>query len=46
MKPNAVHLVLVKVNPPLRVGDRFPLVLIFEKAGPIRIDFDVLGAGS
>jgi copper(I)-binding protein len=46
MKPNAVHLVLVQVNPPLRVDDRFPLVLIFEKAGPIRIDLDVLGAGS
>ena len=41
MKPGSLHFVLSSVNQPLRVGAQFPIVLFFEKAGPIRIDVDV-----
>lgn len=37
--PRGMHLMLIGVNRPLADGDRFPVILIFDKSG--RVDVDV-----
>jgi periplasmic copper chaperone A len=39
LKPGGLHLMLVGLKQPLKVGDSFPLTLTFEKAG--RLDVTV-----
>lgn len=36
LKPDGYHLMLVDLKQPLRVGETFPLMLTFERAGTIR----------
>jgi periplasmic copper chaperone A len=37
LKPGGMHIMLVDLKAPLKVGDKFPLTLHFEKAGAIEI---------
>jgi copper(I)-binding protein len=41
LKPNGSHLMLVDLKGPLKEGDKVPLVLKFEKAGEVKVDFEV-----
>ena len=41
LRPGGYHIMLMELKAPLKVGDRFPLTLTFEKAGPITIDIVV-----
>ena len=41
LKPNGSHLMLVDLKQPLKEGDKVPVVLKFEKAGEMKVDFEV-----
>lgn len=42
MKPgNGYHLMLLGLRHPLKAGDRFPLTLVFEKAGKTEVSMEV-----
>jgi len=41
LKPGGYHIMMMELKAPLKVGDRFPLTLTFEKAGPVTIDIVV-----
>lgn len=41
LKPNGSHLMLVDLKQPLKEGERVPVVLKFEKAGEVKVDFEV-----
>jgi copper(I)-binding protein len=45
-KPGAAHLMLMGLKVPLRMGESFPLVLVFEKAGEIIVSIPVLAVGA
>jgi copper(I)-binding protein len=48
LRPGGLHVMLINLTTPLRVGDRFPLILRFERAGRITVDVEVqeqAGAG-
>lgn len=38
LRPGGLHVMLIRLNTPLRVGDRFPLLLRFERAGRLTVD--------
>jgi copper(I)-binding protein len=42
LEPGIAHLMLVGIERPLRAGDRFPVVLEFERAGRVAVEVDVL----
>ena len=37
LKPGGYHAMLTDLKQPLKIGDRFPLVLGFEKAGSVEV---------
>jgi len=37
LRPDGYHLMLVDLKQPLKVGDKFPLMLTFEREGTIRV---------
>lgn len=41
LKPGGWHLMLIGLKRPLKVGDRFPATLRFEKAGEMQVEFIV-----
>src|SRR5262245_42414909 len=41
LKPSGAHLMLVDLKRPLKEGEKVPLVLKFEKAGEVKVDFEV-----
>src|SRR5262245_54336618 len=41
LKPNGAHLMLVDLKNPLKEGEKIPLMLKFEKAGEVKVDFEV-----
>jgi len=41
LKPNGSHLMLVDIKRPLKEGDKVPVLLRFEKAGEVKVDFQV-----
>ena len=41
LKPGGYHIMLMDLKAPLKVGDRFPMTLTFDKAGSITIDIVV-----
>ncbi len=45
-KPGGKHLMLMGLKAPLRMGESFPLVLVFKKAGEITVTIPVLAVGS
>jgi copper(I)-binding protein len=48
LRPGGAHLMLVDLKGPLKGGDKVPVVLKFERAGEVKVDFEVrpLGGGS
>ena len=46
LKPGALHVMFVGLKNPLNPGDHINATLIFEKAGAVNIDFDVVAMGS
>jgi copper(I)-binding protein len=46
LKPGGVHIMLIDLKQPLKVGDTFSLTLIFEKAGKIETQVMIEKAGS
>lgn len=47
LEPGGYHLMLLQLKKPLSAGQRFKATLVFEKAGPIEVEFEVraMGAG-
>jgi copper(I)-binding protein len=39
--PGGRHLMIVNPTPPLQAGERFPVRLMFEKAGPVDVELEV-----
>jgi copper(I)-binding protein len=44
--PGGLHLMIVGLTAPLVEGDKVPIMLKFEKAGAIRVSFDVQAMGA
>jgi hypothetical protein len=42
--PGGMHIMLIDLNRPLKVGDTFPLTLSFDKAGSIQTNVKVVSA--
>jgi len=45
LKPGGAHLMFVDIKRPFKEGDRIPATLRFEKAGEIKLEFQVGGLG-
>jgi copper(I)-binding protein len=45
LEPGGYHLMLLQLKKPLTAGERFKATLVFEKAGPIEVEFEVRGMG-
>ena len=45
LKPNGSHLMLVDLKRPLKEGEKVPVVLKFEKAGEVEVEFQVAPLG-
>jgi copper(I)-binding protein len=41
LRPGGLHVMLIRLTTPLRVGDRFPLILRFERAGRLTVEVEV-----
>ena len=41
LKPGGLHVMFLGLKAPLKEGNRFPATLTFEKAGEIKVDFQV-----
>jgi periplasmic copper chaperone A len=46
LAPGGIHLMLLDLKTPLRQGQPVAITLDFEKAGPVKVVFDVLGVGA
>jgi hypothetical protein len=46
LAPGGNHLMLVGLKHPLKQGDKLPITLEFEKAGKVKVSFDVEGVGA
>ena len=44
--PGGYHLMLLDLKSPLKQGDQVPVTLEFEKAGKVKLTFDVQGVGA
>ena len=44
-KPGSYHIMFIGLHKPLKKGDRFPVTLMFEKAGKHTAEFTVMGVG-
>jgi copper(I)-binding protein len=42
LKPGGLHLMFIGLKAPLKVGDKVPVTLKFEKAGEVKVDFAVM----
>ena len=42
LKPGSYHIMLIDVQQDLKVGDKIPITLIFENAGEIRVEAEVM----
>jgi copper(I)-binding protein len=45
-EPNGLHAMLIDLVRPLKKGDRFPLTLMFQHAGPVRVEAIVQDLGT
>ncbi len=45
-KPGASHIMFVDMKMPLNKGDHFKATLVFEKAGTVEVEYDVLAIGA
>jgi periplasmic copper chaperone A len=41
LKPGGLHVMFVGLNQPLKAGSKVPVTLKFEKAGELKVEFDV-----
>lgn len=41
LKPGGLHLMFIELKAPLKAGDKFPMVLRFEKAGEVTVTVNV-----
>jgi len=46
LAPGGYHLMLVDLKRPLKQGDKLPITLEFEKAGHVKLSFEVQGIGA
>jgi copper(I)-binding protein len=46
LAPGGYHLMMFDLKSPLKQGDKMPVTLEFEKAGKVKLSFDVLGVGA
>lgn len=46
LRPGGLHLMLIGLSQPLREGESVPVVLRFERAGPVQVALTVQAAGS
>ncbi len=46
LKPGGLHVMFMGLNAPFKAGTNFPLTLVFEKAGEIKVDVKVRKAGA
>jgi periplasmic copper chaperone A len=46
LAPGGIHLMLFDLKSPLKVGDKVPVTLEFEKAGKVTFSLDVAGIGA
>ena len=46
LAPGGYHLMLLDLKSPLKQGDQVPVTLEFEKAGKVKLTFDVQGIGA
>lgn len=46
LKPGGLHMMLIDLKAPLKEGQRVPLTLTFEKAGPVAVEVEVKAAGA
>lgn len=46
LKPGGYHIMFMRLKAPLKEGTSFPATLVFEKAGEVKVDFKVEGAGA
>ena len=46
LAPGGIHLMLLDLKTPLKQGQPVSITLDFEKAGPVKVSFDVLGVGA
>ncbi len=42
LKPGGLHVMFIGLKTPLKIGDKVPVTLTFEKAGPMTVQFDVM----
>lgn len=45
LAPGGYHLMLLKLKKPLTAGQRYKATLVFEKAGPVEVEFEVRAMG-
>ncbi len=45
LEPGGYHLMLLQLKKQLAAGQRFKVTLVFEKAGPVEVDFEVRAMG-
>jgi periplasmic copper chaperone A len=41
LKPGGLHVMFIGIKEPLKVGSKVPVTLKFEKAGEVKVEFDV-----
>jgi periplasmic copper chaperone A len=46
LKPGSFHVMFVGLKKPLNAGDHIKATLVFEKAGPVSVEYDVRAMGS
>jgi copper(I)-binding protein len=46
LEPGGYHLMFMNLNRPLKTGDRFKGTLVFEKTGPVEVEFTVQAMGA
>ena len=46
LKPGAIHIMFVDLKMPLNKGDHIKATLVFEKAGTVEVEYDVLAIGA
>jgi copper(I)-binding protein len=46
LEPGGYHLMLLQLKKPLLAGQRYKATLVFEKAGPVEVEFEVRAMGT
>jgi copper(I)-binding protein len=46
LAPGGSHLMMLDLRSPLKQGEKLPVTLEFEKAGKVKLSFDVQGVGA